>query len=239
MIDTSPHIASNTWNHRRLVGFDLETTSVMPHEARIVTASIVSIDPADSGSTREANWLINPGIEIPAEASAVHGVSTEKARAEGVPTQEAVAQIIAILEYEVSNGAVLVAMNAPYDFTVLQSEALRHELPVLEPHPVVDPMVLDRRVDTYRAGKRTLTHLCALYGVILDDAHSAAADAKAAVEVALSLAERYSALQITPEDLHEKQKIWKAEQAADLQGYLRRKNPQAFVDPAWPVMAPV
>lgn len=236
MPQTSTDISAETWNTRRLIGFDLETTSVMPHEARIVTASIVSMDPADPDSDREANWLVNPGVEIPAEAAAIHGVSTEQAQADGIPAAEAIPQIVAILEYEMRRGAVLVAMNAAYDFTVLQTEALRHGLPVLDPRPVVDPMVLDRRVDTYRSGKRTLTHLCALYGVTLNDAHSSSADARAAVEVALNLAQRHPALQIAPEQLHEKQTIWKAEQAADLQAYLRRKNPQAFVDPAWPVL---
>lgn len=236
MTQTATPPLASTWNQRRLVGFDLETTSVMPREASIVTAAIISFDPADPDSTRESNWLIDPEDEIPAEATAIHGVSTEKARAEGMNAREALEQIVAILEYEISNGAVLVAMNAAYDFTVLQHELVRQALPELTPYPVVDPMVLDRQVDTYRAGKRTLTHLCALYGVVLDDAHSAGADAKAAVDVALVLAQRYPQLCMDPDQLHQQQTTWKAEQSLSLQSYLRRKNPAAVVDTEWPVL---
>lgn len=239
MTQTSTDTLAGVRHQRRLVGFDLETTSANPHEARIVTAAITSIDPADPQAARVADWLVNPDMEIPEEAAAIHGVSTEKAIAEGVMIQEALPQIIAILEYEMSNGAVLVAMNAAYDFTVLQAEALRNGVGVLYPAPVVDPMVLDRRVDTYRAGKRTLSHLCLHYGVTLDDAHSAGADAKAAVEVALSLAKRYPQLRMDPDHIHESQVMWRREQALDLQAYLRRRNPNAIVDTEWPVLPPV
>src|SRR5699024_4019489 len=60
------------WHTGSMVGFDLETTGKNPHEARIVTASIVLLDP--QGRTRaHAEWLLDPGVEIPAEAAAVHG----------------------------------------------------------------------------------------------------------------------------------------------------------------------
>ena len=43
------------------------------------------------------DWLADPGVEIPLQASAVHGITTERARAEGRPAAEVVAEIVAAL----------------------------------------------------------------------------------------------------------------------------------------------
>ncbi|MDR0366186.1 MAG: hypothetical protein LBH68_05095, partial [Bifidobacteriaceae bacterium] len=64
---------------RDLVGFDTETTGVRTEADRIVTAALVCRR-AD-GSREAATWLINPGVEIPAQATAVHGITTAKAQA--------------------------------------------------------------------------------------------------------------------------------------------------------------
>ena len=50
--------------------------------------------------------------------------------------------------------------------------------------PVFDPLVIDRAKDRYRKGKRNLGALCELYGVKLDNAHDATADATAAARLA-------------------------------------------------------
>src|SRR5690625_7484390 len=54
------------WHTGSMVGFDLETTGKNPHEARIVTASIVLLDP--QGRTRaHAEWLLDAGVKMTAE----------------------------------------------------------------------------------------------------------------------------------------------------------------------------
>ena len=55
------------------------------------------------------------------------------------------------------------------------------------PAPVLDALVIDRHVDRYRRGRRTLVDLCALYGVEIANAHDAAADAEAAMQVLLAV----------------------------------------------------
>ena len=55
-----------------IVFFDLETTGVDPATARIVEIAWMQIDP--DGSVRGQAHRINPGISIPAGASAVHGI---------------------------------------------------------------------------------------------------------------------------------------------------------------------
>lgn len=238
LFDLAP--APEPWHSRRRVGFDLETTSRYPGQARIVSAALVTFDPEDAPGPNDSvprvrEWLVDPGVEIPEETTAIHGISTQYARTEGQPAAEAVGQIVVALTKELEAGSAVVVMNAPYDLTVLRHEAQRYGLGFPEPRPIIDPLVLDKLVDRYRRGKRRLADLCDVYGVLLSDAHSAAPDALAAVEVADCLALKYPELQLPAEQLHDLQVGWKAEQAADFQEFLRRTKPEAEVDGAWPM----
>ncbi len=70
-----------TWNAGPFLAFDTETTGVDVENDRVVTACLIKIVPGQLAETR--NWLIDPGVEIPEAATAVHGVDTEKARNDG------------------------------------------------------------------------------------------------------------------------------------------------------------
>lgn len=230
-----------TWHTGRMASFDIESTGVDVETARIVTASLTLVG---GGQPTEATaWLADPGIEIPAEAAAVHGISTERARAEGRPAREVVEEITYLLADQAGQGVPIVAMNAAYDLTVLDRECRRHSLPTLtdrvqRPITVIDPYVIDKAVDKYRKGRRTLTALCEHYGVQLGDAaHDAGADALAAVRVAYKLAVRYPQLQAPLPDLFVWQQKWAADQAASLQAYFRRQpgRENEVVDGTWPL----
>src|SRR5690554_6553076 len=69
--------------------FDLETTGIDVRTSRIVTAHIGVLD-AEGVLVGSHEWLADPGVEIPPQASAVHGVTTERARAEGRPAGQVV-----------------------------------------------------------------------------------------------------------------------------------------------------
>ena len=213
-----------SWHLGRMCGFDLETTGIDVEQDRIVTACVVQC--GDKQPTQSATWLADPGIEIPEEASKVHGISTDQARAEGRPAAEVVEQVTAALAQVAREGIPIVAMNAAFDLTMLDREARRHGIEPLfgicEPL-VVDPRVLDKKVDRYRKGGRTLTDLCTTYRVTLDGAHSADADAIAACRVAWRIAQRHPSIEATPlDDLHEQQVEWAREQAEGLADYFRR-----------------
>ncbi|WP_232531846.1 3'-5' exonuclease [Microbacterium halophytorum] len=219
--------------------FDLETTGVDVADDRIVTAFIGLID--SSGAVlRSHHWLADPGIEIPAGAAAVHGITTERARSEGRPAAEVVAEISDTLRGLLSEGIPLVAYNASYDLSLLRHEAVRHGAePIADPRPVVDPFVIDKALDRYRKGKRTLDLVAAHYGVALDDAHEASADAIAAGRVAVAIAERFGdELADTLEGIHDQQVAWASEQAASLTEYFVRigKLPAGeSLDGTWPI----
>ncbi len=215
--------------------FDLETTGIDTETSRIVSAYVGVVDAA--GAPKGVSWLADPGIEIPAQASAVHGISTERARAEGRDAAEVVAEIVAVLRALLAQGVPVVIYNAAYDLTLLNRECLRHSiLPLADPSPIIDPLVIDRAVDRYRKGKRTLEVAAEFYGVELMDAHDAEADAVAAGRVAQAIFRRYSEqFRGDPVALHAQQKTWAAESARSFQEYMRRsKDPDFVADGAWP-----
>lgn len=227
---------SNPWFHTLGV-FDLETTGIDVTTSRIVSAHVGVIGP-DGAVLEQTDWLADPGIDIPEQASAVHGITTAQARAEGRPAAEVVAEIIAALADLFSRGIAVTIYNASYDLSLLAHEARRYGIPPLDsPAPVIDPLVLDKAVDRYRKGKRTLEAASLHYAVSLIDAHTAGADAVAAGRVAQALAQRFPAeLALESAELHAKQIVWAAEHAASFQDYMRRTRDPNFTDSGlWPV----
>jgi DNA polymerase III epsilon subunit-like protein len=91
--------------------------------------------------------------------------------------------------------------------------------------PVVDVYVIDKGVHPYRKGKRNLGALCEFYGVKLDGAHDATADALAAGRVAWALCRDYpeEVRNIDVHELHNRQVAWKKEQSTSFATYLRRE----------------
>ncbi|MFL4474663.1 3'-5' exonuclease [Paeniglutamicibacter sp. MACA_103] len=223
----------NSWHNLPRAAFDLETTGRDPLDARIVTASIVVVNGrSEILQTRE--WLVDPGVAIPEEAAAIHGVTTAKAQAEGMDAATAVAEISAFLA-DLFLTMPVMAFNAAYDFTVLDREAKRHLVAPIVASPVIDPYILDKQVDKYRRGKRNLSVMSDFYGVQLVNAHTSAADAAATIGIADAQAAKYPKLQVDAAELHASQVVWAAEQAASLQEFFRRKDPAAVVDGQWPV----
>lgn len=228
----------NTWG--RIAVFDLETTGVDTDTSRIVSACIAILDP-NGDLVDRWDWLADPGIEIPEGAAAVHGITTERARAMGREAKIVVAEIAQSLRMIFGLGMPLVVYNAPYDLTLLDRECRRYDLdPILRPGPVIDPLVIDKAVDRYRKGKRTLEVTAALYGVSLDDAHDAGSDAIAAGRVAQALAATYpTEVGIPLSELHAAQISWYADQAASFADYIRRvKGDESFeTNLKWPLRA--
>lgn len=222
---------------RDLAVFDLETTGVDVRTARIVTACIALLD-ASGAVVARRDWLADPGVEIPEGAAAIHGVSTERARAEGRPAADVVGELVAELRTRLDAGVPLVVYNAPYDLSLLRFEAERHGVaPLVDPAPVVDPLVIDKAVDRYRKGKRTLEVAAAHYGVALDGAHDAGVDAIAAGLVARAIAAAHEEkLPGTLAELHAAQAVWHEQQASSFEDYMRTQRDHHFsADRGWPV----
>ncbi|MGW8431552.1 exonuclease domain-containing protein [Curtobacterium citreum] len=222
--------------------FDTETTGVDVENDRIVTAYIGVMNRAgDLVETFE--WLIDPGIPIPDGAAAVHGVSTEKAQADGIAALDGVTSIVSKLRELVSRGIPIVAFNGRYDMTITDREARRHGIDPLLNFHLIDPFVIDKQVDPYRKGKRKLTDVARHYGFELENAHTADADAIMAGRVAWKLLDDTAAKAglSTVGELHTVQVSWAREQAVGLESYFRRvgklndDGTPIVIEKEWPV----
>ncbi|NEC87205.1 3'-5' exonuclease [Streptomyces sp. SID12501] len=230
------------WYEGPLAAFDTETTGVDVETDRIVSASIV-VQEGPAIRPRVSRWLINPGVPVPASATAVHGLTDEHLQRNGrwpAPVMEEIARALA---EQAAAGRPLVIMNAPFDLTMLDRELRRHRASSLDrwfdstPLLVLDPRVLDKHLDRYRKGRRTLTDLCAHYGVTLEGAHDAAADATASLEVVRAVGRRFATRleRLSPAELHTLQSVWHAAQARGLQAWFAKSGTPEAVDPAWPL----
>lgn len=234
------------WTEGQMLGLDFETTGVDRFSDLPVSYALVSV--VDGIAVRSWTGLIDPCREIPPEATAVHGITTEKARGEGMPLDIAIALITDAVLTAGQRGVPVVGMKLDYDLTILDVLGARFWGRGLAAQgwsgPVLDAGVLDRHFDGVRTGRRTLGDLCAHYEVELDDAHDAWADAVASVRVLLALAARYETLRNADVlRLHEDQIEWHRQWTEDCAAWrlgqgMVPTDPRDYVWPVAPVALP-
>lgn len=170
---------------RPIIFFDLETTGVHITRDHIVEISILKVHPDGEQETKTRR--INPGIPIPAEATAVHGITD--ADVADCPTFAQVAQSL----YNWIDGCDVGGFNSNrFDVPMLIEEFLRAGIPVdFEGRNFIDVQTIFHKME-----RRTLEAAYQFYcGKVLDNAHSAEADTRATYEVLEAQLDRY------PEDL--------------------------------------
>lgn len=178
---------------RPLVFFDLETTGVNIGTDRIVEISYYKVFP--NGNAEGKTLRVNPGMPIPAEATAVHGITDEDVR--DCPRFEQIAPEIAAVIAD----SDLAGYNSNYfDVPLLAEELLRAKVNVdLKQKKLVDAFQIFKKNEP-----RNLTAAYKFYcGKNLEDAHSAQADTMATYEVLLAQLERYPDVPDTVDALDE------------------------------------
>ncbi len=176
----------------REIVLDTETTGLNPRGGdRLIEIGCVElINRYPTGN--EYHVFINPERDVPAEAEAVHGISTDFLRDK--PVFSAVAQDF--LDFIAD--ASLVIHNAAFDIGFLNAELERLSLPALSMDRVVDTLMLARR--KHPAGPNSLDALCKRYGVdnTMRVKHGALMDSILLAEVYLELlGERQGALSLS------------------------------------------
>lgn len=164
-----------------IVFFDLETTGINIATDRVVEISILKIFP--NGTKESKTWLVNPEIEIPAEATAVHGITNEKVVTE--PTFKELAPQINTMIAD----ADLAGFNSNrFDIPLLAEELLRAGIDFdMENRKAIDVQVIFHKKE-----QRTLGAGYEFYcGKTLDDAHSAEADTMATYEILKAQLDKY------------------------------------------------
>lgn len=246
------------WHEGWLCAFDNETTGVDVHNDRIVTASVIHLEPGKR--PRVLSWLINPGIPVPDEAANVHGWTTERLTEQlagreaqrtgngvtrSITRAQALFEIAGQVALAISIRKPVVAFNAAYDLSIIEAECARNSVPTLTerlaPKPItgiVDPFVIDKHYSR-RRGSRKLSDQVNHYKVILAGAHDAGADALAAARLVPRMIEAYPELRrMSLSKLHQSQIAWRAEQMDSLRAYFDRVGKEHDgCDPGWPLQS--
>lgn len=189
------------WFAGPMTAFDLESTGVDTEQAHIVTAAVISL--GGGRPTQPRNWLAAVEVDIPAEASAIHGITTEDARKNGRPAAEVLDEVADLLAASLTAVVPIVGHNVVYDLTLLDRELRRKGLPTLQDRcnrqgPIICTRVLDQHAVKYRRkptkqpdedkapGARTLKNTARVYGFAWDEekAHGCEYDAMQAARVA-------------------------------------------------------
>ncbi|MCB0733385.1 MAG: 3'-5' exonuclease [Flavobacteriales bacterium] len=198
--------------NRPLIVFDLETTGIQITHDRIIDIYLIKVDPAGN----ETTWYkrLNPQMPIPAEATAVHGISNDDVA--NCPTFSDVAnelnQFIGQADFGGFN-------SNRFDFPMLVQEFYRAGIDF----ETEKRKFLDAQRIFHIKEPRNLTAAYAFYcNGNLEDAHSAKADTEATWEVIKAQLNRYTDLEPTVDFLH---RFSGQDELVDLAGRIRR-NPQ-------------
>lgn len=217
-----------------MVCFDVQTTGVDIESDRIVTAAVCRV--GKDTRTTERVWHLNPEVEMTEEAVRIHGITPEMA-ATYQDSREGVGQIIECLEEEL-DGCPLIVFNARFDLTILDREAERNGIKPLTDRldfTVIDPLVIDRAMDKFRPGKRTLKAVAEHYRASANIS-GASEGALAAGRVAWRLGEKFELLKTSAEVLHRSEITWAGEQADSLQDYFDRSDIDRTIARGWPTV---
>lgn len=173
----------------REIVLDTETTGLNPRGGdRLIEIGCVElINRYPTG--REYHVFINPERDVPAEAQAVHGISTE------FLLDKPLFSALAGEFVEFIGDATLVIHNASFDIGFLNAELERLSRPAISMDRVVDTLMLARR--KHPSGPNSLDALCKRYGVdnTMRVKHGALMDSVLLAEVYLELlGERQGAL---------------------------------------------
>lgn len=168
-----------------IIFFDLETTGLDVANDRIVEIAYIKVYP--NGNEESFTYRINPERPIPAESTAVHGITDEDVK--DCPTFKEKAKKIAA-DFK---GCDLAGYNsARFDLPMLAEEFLRADVDIdLSTRKMIDVQTIFHKKE-----QRTLSAAYKFYcQQDLVDAHAAMADTKATYEILQSQLDRYPDLQ--------------------------------------------
>jgi DNA polymerase-3 subunit epsilon len=168
-----------------LVFFDLETTGINIASDRIVEISMIKIHP--NGKEERYTQRVNPIIEIPREASLIHGITNE------MVLNEPTFKDIAIKIRDLIKGCDLAGFNSNrFDIPILAEEMLRADVDF----SMKNRLAIDVQTIFHKKEQRTLGAAYQFYcEKTLENAHSAEADTFATYEILKAQIERYDDLE--------------------------------------------
>lgn len=164
----------------KIITLDAETSGVDTENDRIITFFMRAKD--GNEVVYEESWILDPGVEIPQEASDVHGMSTEWVRENGrKDVAEAIKEIAWELEGYALDGYVIAGFNHSFDLALLDAECRRYRAGYglgLDPEGVrfLDPCIFSRVFDKYKKGGHQLITVAKRNGIEIEEDRLHAAD---------------------------------------------------------------
>jgi DNA polymerase III subunit epsilon len=200
---------SNITLEKPLAVIDLETTGTDPHKDRIVEISVLKIMPG--GQRLQRTRRLNPGVPIPPEATAIHGITDADVVGEP-PFEEVADRLLAFL-----GPCDFCGFNLKkFDLRMLYSEFSRGgRTLVLEGRALIDPMEIFHRQEPRDLPSAVRTYL----GREHMGGHSAMADVLATAEVLDAMLTRYPDL---PRGVAGLNQHFMDANRIDLDGFFRR-----------------
>lgn len=163
----------------KIVTLDCEASGVDTENDRILTFFMRARD----GDTvvYEENWVIDPGVEIPAEASEVHGMTTEWIQENGrKDADEAIKEIALEAENFGLSGYVICGYNHSFDLAMLDAECKRYcegdGLDFGSKARFLDPCIFSRVFDKFKKGGHKLITVAQRNGIEVEEDRLHAAD---------------------------------------------------------------
>lgn len=206
----------------KTVTFDVESTGTDTENDRIITCFVRAKD--GDNIIYENEWVIDPGVEVPKEASDVHGMTTEWVQEHGrKDAGEAIKEMVYELELYSGNGYVVCGFNHSFDLSLLDAECKRH----CEGHGLdlnraryIDPCIFSRVFDKYVKGGHQLITVAKRNGIEIEEDRLHAADYDVEVTeklVPIMLNRAWRELKdlrqgLTPDEFVTKLQKWQAEQ---------------------------
>ncbi|WP_185856841.1 3'-5' exonuclease [Blattabacterium cuenoti] len=194
--------------HRPICFFDIEATGINIGKDKIIEISILKIFPHES--QEEKTWLIYPGIPIPPQSTAIHGIKDEDVVGK-LKFKDVASSIFKMIE-----NTDLAGYNSNrFDIPILAEEMLRAGVPFdIKKHKTIDVQVIFHKMEP-----RTLSAAYKYYcGKDIMKAHSSRADTFATYEILLAQLEKYKNLK---KDVKSLNQFSHQKNIADLAGFVK------------------
>lgn len=218
--------------------FDTETSGIDVFEDRIVQC-VIGIADRQGNILEHREWIIDPGIEIPTEASDVNGWTTERVRAEGKDPKTALTEIRDVFDEHWT--LPWVAYNSVFDISILDNEFKRHRVSmswgqwVYEKIGIFDPLVVIRVKEKFVKGNKKLNTVATRYGIPFneEDLHDALADVTLTAKVAVAIRNKYG--RFLNSELAEMHRKWSEGMRQYLLRVGKTAEDVANLNGSWPV----
>jgi DNA polymerase-3 subunit epsilon len=156
-------------HNARFAVIDTETTGLDPARDRVVSLAVVPIDGGAVRQERSVHILIDPGVPIPQQSTAIHGIADADVR--GAPDLPAALRMAAP---DLAD-RIVVGHNLPFDLAFLSRSGFA-------PAQTLDTRAISRVLWPQRRSRHSLDALAARVGVTPRDRHTALGDAVATAE---------------------------------------------------------